>query len=126
MYVIDTLGSSDRSYADITPMIFTTTHINSSVIITCIPFLKPILNGLQSGILAGDIRSLAPLGSSAYLFSSAHRRASELELKSSKSKPDIKHEGEGESRENMNEQTREVDIVITTPNQAVLNSYVDP
>jgi hypothetical protein len=99
-------------------MIFTTAHIHSSVIITCVPFLKPVLNGLQSGILAGDVRSLAPIGGSAYLFSSARRKPSGFELKSAKSKSKIKYDEESESRENIIHEIREVDVVITAPGQA--------
>lgn len=65
-------------------MILTSICVNGSVIITCIPFLKPVLKGIQSGILAGDVRSLAPLETSTYLFSAARKDTNSHDLKNSR------------------------------------------
>ena len=40
----------------------TTVHTNLSIIAACIPFFKPIMDSLQSGIYAADLRSLNPGG----------------------------------------------------------------
>ena len=45
---------------------------------SCIPFLKPVINGIQSGILAGHIQSLAPTDASTYVFTASRRGKSKF------------------------------------------------
>lgn len=33
--------------------------VNTSIIITAVPFLKPVMDSLQTGILTGDLRSMS-------------------------------------------------------------------
>lgn len=35
----------------------TTIHVNLSIIVTCIPFIKPVMDSLQTGILASSIHA---------------------------------------------------------------------
>lgn len=53
-------GSKDHQFDDFNLTIITSVHINFSVIITCLPFLKTIMDSLQTGFLASDIRVVSP------------------------------------------------------------------
>jgi hypothetical protein len=50
--------SSDYSFANYKPALFTEIHVTFSVVTACIPFLIPVMNSLQTGVLAGDLRTL--------------------------------------------------------------------
>ena len=53
-------SSTDHPYDDFSTTIITSIHINLSVIITCLPFLKTVIDSLQTGLLASDLRILGP------------------------------------------------------------------
>ena len=53
-----TASSPDHPYADFSTTIITAIHINLSVIVTCLPFLKSVIDSLQTGHLASDLRVL--------------------------------------------------------------------
>lgn len=63
VYLRREIQSHDYPFTSFYFILFTSLHVNMSVVVTCIPFLKPIISGIQSGILAGDIRSLATIDS---------------------------------------------------------------
>ncbi|MCJ1351581.1 MAG: hypothetical protein MMC33_001565 [Icmadophila ericetorum] len=51
-------SSSDQTYEGFSTTIATSVHINLSVIVTCLPFLKSVFDSLQTGHLASDLRTL--------------------------------------------------------------------
>ncbi|KUJ14246.1 uncharacterized protein LY89DRAFT_752108 [Mollisia scopiformis] len=69
IYIHDNSKSVDHTYQDFAIILTTSFLINLSVIVTAIPFLKPIMDSLQTGILAGDLRSM---GGSALLRSTSY------------------------------------------------------
>lgn len=122
--------SNDYPFTNFYFVLLTSLHVNMSVLVTCIPFLKPIMNGIQSGILAGDIRSLATIESH-YLFNrSGALRGSRGEsgglISMNKMKPlnaKLSIPGpKSESEERMViRETREVDVrtgSLSTPNKS--------
>ncbi|MCJ1465194.1 hypothetical protein MMC07_003810 [Pseudocyphellaria aurata] len=52
-----TVNSADHPYDDFAVAITTIVHINISIIVSCIPFLKPVMDSLQTGVLASDLRT---------------------------------------------------------------------
>lgn len=50
--------SVDHPYDDFITVLITSVQANLSVITTCVPFIKPIIDSLQTGILASDIHTL--------------------------------------------------------------------
>ena len=50
------ISSTDRPFEDFLPVLLTSIHVNSGLAISCIPFLKPILEGTQNGILQSNFR----------------------------------------------------------------------
>ncbi|ORY02846.1 hypothetical protein BCR34DRAFT_78853 [Clohesyomyces aquaticus] len=120
VHVLDTLHSLDRPYDDFIPVILTSICANGSVIITCVPFLKPVIKGIQSGILAGDIRSLAPLGNSQSLFSTAHKTPGNSNSSNTKNIFKLKQMRErGDSQEQMIREIREVRVDVSIPEPAL-------
>lgn len=97
----------------------TSVHVNIGVAVTCIPFLKPIITGVQSGILASDVRSMASSPfSSGYLFSASRKRRTKqdtLELTGPGSRSHIRRgQQRGDSEESMViKQTRDFTICGT-------------
>jgi len=69
IYLNSSAKSSDHPYDDFAGVMITSVLVNFSIIITAIPFLKPIMDGLQTGILTSDLRSL---GGSAMLRSTSY------------------------------------------------------
>ena len=61
--------SHDHSHDDFYTVLVTSVLVNVSIVITTIPFIKPIMDGLQTGILASDLRSM---GGSALLRSTSY------------------------------------------------------
>lgn len=53
--------STDRTYDDVPSAIITSVLANLSIIVTTIPFMKPVLDSLHTGILASDLRSMGGL-----------------------------------------------------------------
>ena len=106
--LVDNLASPDPTYDHVLSTILTSIHVNVSIVVSCISFLKPVLYGLQSGILAGDVRSLAPLGSSAYIFSGSRKQTTDVELKDSRLTLGKSSHSAGESQDRIIRETREV------------------
>ena len=50
-------NSTDHPFDDFATTVIASVHINLSVIITCLPFLKTVLDSLQTGLLASDLRT---------------------------------------------------------------------
>jgi hypothetical protein len=69
VYLNASAESNDHPYDDLTRVMITSVLVNFSIIITAIPFLKPVMDGLQTGILTSDLRSL---GGSAMLRSTSY------------------------------------------------------
>ena len=60
VYLQIALTSSDKTF-DYRDTVFTTlTSVNASVLVACIPFLKPFMIGLESGLLTSDLRVRGP------------------------------------------------------------------
>ena len=57
----------DHPFDDFDITITTVAHINLSIIVSCIPFLKPFMDSLQTGVLASDLRSRHPIPTSSRL-----------------------------------------------------------
>jgi hypothetical protein len=90
--------SSDQSFDGFKSILIMEIHVTFSIITACIPFLTPVMNSLQTGILSSDLRSLPgrqtaqgyrynyPLGSigkgSSGLYSSRGSHASQAWAKS--------------------------------------------
>lgn len=58
VYLSSASKSSDRTYADFNTAIVTEIDMNLSIIFACFPFLKPVMDGLQTGLLNSDIHIL--------------------------------------------------------------------
>ena len=71
VYLNSTYRSIDRTYNDVNATITTIFHANLSIVIMAVPFLKPFMDSLQTGILASDLRRLAPIQTSGLGWSSA-------------------------------------------------------
>ena len=136
VYLRQAFQSHDRPFADFYLVLLTSLHVNMSVLVTCIPFLKPIINGIQSGILAGDIRSLATIDSN-YLFTSSRRmKAKWGESEGSTAMKKLKSINTKESTQRLRseseekmviQETREVDIEVKTgPRSTPDNSDIVP
>ena len=54
------------------PALYTQIHLNISIIASCVPFLKPFTDSLQTGLLTSDLHTLTP---------SSTRYASRLKLR---------------------------------------------
>lgn len=61
--------SHNHTRDDFRMVLVTSILVNFSILLTAIPFLKPVMDGLQTGILASDLRSM---GGSAFLRSSSY------------------------------------------------------
>lgn len=53
--------SIDHPFDDFHLAITTIVHVNLSIIVSCIPFLKPFMDSLQTGVLASDLRTRHPI-----------------------------------------------------------------
>lgn len=58
VYLSSAAKSSDRTFADFNTTIVTEIDMNLSIIFACFPFLKPVMDGLQTGLLTSDIHIL--------------------------------------------------------------------
>lgn len=58
VYLSSASKSSDRTFADFNTTIVTEIDMNLSIIFACFPFLKPVMDGLQTGLLNSDIHIL--------------------------------------------------------------------
>ena len=56
LYLMKVSHSSDRTYDSLNLWIITEIAVNLSVVTACVPFSKPFADGVQSGVLGGDIR----------------------------------------------------------------------
>ena len=60
VYLHTAFHSSDKTF-DYRDVVFTTlADVNASVLVACIPFLKPFMVGLESGLLTSDLRVRGP------------------------------------------------------------------
>lgn len=73
VYLSRSLRSSDQPFTEFNAAIMTETHVNLSVIVSCIPFLKPVMDSLQTGALASNIHTNSFRKPS--LFNRSHRFA---------------------------------------------------
>lgn len=58
VYLASASRSSDRTFADFKTALVTEIDMNLSIIFACFPFLKPVMDGLQTGLLTSDIHIL--------------------------------------------------------------------
>ncbi|MCJ1376853.1 hypothetical protein MMC20_008098 [Loxospora ochrophaea] len=61
VYISSAYHSLDRTYADFNTVITTVVDVNISIILACIPFLKPFVDSLQIGLFNSDPRILVPI-----------------------------------------------------------------
>ena len=64
----------DTSFSNIKTVIVTSVHANVSVIAACIPFFKPIMDAMQSGVMNSDLRTLNPTSGGNKQYSAQHLR----------------------------------------------------
>ncbi|KAI4221145.1 MAG: hypothetical protein LQ349_007916 [Xanthoria aureola] len=57
VYLNNASKSPNHSMVDFPVVMATTLHVYLSVIVTCIPFIKPVMDGLQTGILASNVHT---------------------------------------------------------------------
>lgn len=67
VFVNASSGSIDHPFDDFHLAITTIVHVNLSIIVSCIPFLKPFMDSLQTGVLASDLRTRHPIPSNGRL-----------------------------------------------------------
>ena len=70
-------SSADHPFADFTTAVATSVHVNFSVVFTCLPFLKPVVDNLQTGIMAGAVhipRNTPPTTTQRQRYGSAQSR----------------------------------------------------
>lgn len=60
LYVSRASNSLDDPYDDLHMAVVTHVDMNLSILFACFIFLKPFMNGLQTGLLASDIHILNP------------------------------------------------------------------
>ena len=70
VYLNQAIKSADRTHDDLNTTITSIFHANLSVVVMAVPFLKPFMDSLQTGILASDLRRLAPIKTSGLAWSS--------------------------------------------------------
>lgn len=56
----DLTSTEDPSYDVFMTALYTQIHMNVSIILSCVPFLKPFTDSLQTGILTSDLHTLTP------------------------------------------------------------------
>ncbi|KAF1958518.1 hypothetical protein CC80DRAFT_409231, partial [Byssothecium circinans] len=111
-YVLKNHGSNEPTYDDFISAILTLVCVYSAVVVACIPFLKPVLRGIQSGVMGGNIRSISTLGIAQYLFSKGDR----FESTQSKNRYGMKRlTGRGDSQERIITRTKEVHVEVSAP-----------
>ncbi|KAF2642230.1 hypothetical protein P280DRAFT_541944 [Massarina eburnea CBS 473.64] len=109
VYVLDKHGSSDPTYDDFSPTILMLVYVYSTVVFASIPFLKPVLRGIPSGLMVADIRSIAPVGNERFLFSTAESTRSRNHYGMRRFKE------RGDSQERIIMRTKEVHIEVSAP-----------
>ncbi len=60
VYLHNALTSSDKTFDYRNAVFSTLVNANASVLVACIPFLKPFMKGLDSGLLTSDLRVRGP------------------------------------------------------------------
>lgn len=68
IYLHSALASSDKTFDYRDATYATLANVNASVLVACIPFLKPFMKGLDSGLLTSDLRVRAYGGPKSSLF----------------------------------------------------------
>jgi hypothetical protein len=62
IFIAQTVTSSDRTYDDFNTVLMSQIIINISIIVACVPFLKPFMESLQTGFIVGGVQVLNPRG----------------------------------------------------------------
>ena len=57
VYLNSASRSADHPFDDFTAVLASSIQANLSVIVTCIPFIKPVMDSLQTGILVSDVHT---------------------------------------------------------------------
>ena len=73
IFLSSALDSSDKTFDYRRAVLVTLAHVNASILVACIPFLKPFMQGLDSGLLTSDLRVRGPPRSHAINTSSDNR-----------------------------------------------------
>ena len=61
IYIKSAARSSNHALDDFLSVMMTSIHVNLSIVVACIPFIKPVMESLQTGLLASDVHTAAPL-----------------------------------------------------------------
>ena len=56
VYLKSYANSTDHPFDDFNTALATSVHVTFSVIVTCLPFLKTVMDNIQSGYLSGGLR----------------------------------------------------------------------
>lgn len=64
VYIKSSSKSADHTFDDLHTVLLTQVDMNLSIIFACFIFLKPFMDGLQTGLLASDIQILSSKKSS--------------------------------------------------------------
>lgn len=77
VYLSSSLNSADPTFNDFRPVLTTIIQMNLSIIVSCAPFTKFVVSGVQSGLLTSNLRVLAPsyAGTHEYSKSSSTRKS---------------------------------------------------
>ena len=77
MFLTSALESSDKPFDYRKPVLVTLAHVNTSILVACIPFLKPFMQRLDSGLLTSDLRVRAKTARSHLINTSSGNNGSE-------------------------------------------------
>ena len=59
-------NSADATFDDFATALITSIHVSLSITVSCIPFIKPVMDSLETGILASDVHSSSQDAKSGY------------------------------------------------------------
>lgn len=85
-YLTSALDASDPTFEFYRPVLTTSIQTNLGIIVACLPFFRPFIESLESGLLTSDLRLLAPTFSTGGSVISHHGSAAH-ELEHSTQKP---------------------------------------
>ncbi|KAL9102559.1 MAG: hypothetical protein Q9163_002309 [Psora crenata] len=60
IYLNSSSRSLDHTFDDFATVMISSIHVNLSILAACMPFIKPVMDSLQTGILASDVHATNP------------------------------------------------------------------
>ncbi|KAL8918447.1 MAG: hypothetical protein Q9208_007353 [Pyrenodesmia sp. 3 TL-2023] len=61
VFINSAFNSSNHQRDDFRTVMATSIHVNLSILLSCMPFVKPVMDSLHTGILASDIHTMRPI-----------------------------------------------------------------